>query len=137
MSEYVIDACALIAYLDDEDGAAVVEELFRDAESSGEDILLHEINLLEVYYGAHRAGGLELAEDVLETVQALPLHVVKGLGDETLREAGRLKATYRVSLADSIAAAEARVRGCALVSADHHELDVLDYRKELKFLWIR
>jgi len=47
------------------------------------------------------------------------------LTDEVFYEAGKLKATNRISLADAIAIAEANVRDVELVTCDHHEFDDL------------
>ena len=52
-------------------------------------------------------------------------------------EAGRLKATYRISLADSIALAEASVSGGILLTADHHELELVEKNENIVFHWIR
>ena len=52
-------------------------------------------------------------------------------------EAGRLKATYKISLADSVALAEAFVSGGTLLTADHHELDVIEKHEKIQFQWIR
>jgi predicted nucleic acid-binding protein len=59
------------------------------------------------------------------------------LEDAVFKEAGRLKAIYRISLADSLALAEAKTRGARIMTADHHEFDTLDKKGEVAFLWIR
>ncbi len=51
---YVLDACAMIAYLRNEVGRDVVEAVLID--SSGL-CMAHAINLCEVFYEFHRAGG--------------------------------------------------------------------------------
>jgi predicted nucleic acid-binding protein len=53
--------------------------------------------------------------------------------EEIFMEAGRLKASYKISLADSILLAESIISGGTLLTADHHEFD--DHG-EIKFLWI-
>jgi predicted nucleic acid-binding protein len=98
---------------------------------------MHEVNLLEVYYGVYRDEDETLAEETYEKVIKLPIKIVKGLRKSVFREAGRLKAMYKVSLADSIALAEAKVRRIPLVTCDHHEFDRLHKAKELEFFWIR
>jgi uncharacterized protein len=137
MAERVIDACSMVAFLNDEEGADVVENLLDQASSEENTIFIHEINFLEIYYGVYREDGLELAQETRLKVKDLPVSIVHGLSDEVFNEAGRFKATYRISLADSIALAEAIVRKCELVTADHHEFDIIDEKKELNFLWIR
>jgi predicted nucleic acid-binding protein len=57
---------------------------------------------------------------------------------DKLIEAGRLKTTYKISLADAIALAEASVSGGILVTADHHEMDKIEQAEpNIKFRWIR
>jgi uncharacterized protein len=133
----VLDACSIIAFLNDEEGAEKVEELLRQGERQTGNIFLHEINLLEIYYGIYRDEGELLAEQVFQKTLGLPLEVIHGLTEPVFREAGRLKATYGISLADSIALAEAKTRGIPLVTCDHHEFDELERKGELIFSWIR
>jgi predicted nucleic acid-binding protein len=52
-------------------------------------------------------------------------------------EAGRLKATYKISIADAVVLAQASVSGGAVVTADHHELDVVEQNESIAFKWIR
>jgi hypothetical protein len=59
------------------------------------------------------------------------------LTDSVFNEAGRFKASYRISLADSIALAETIVSSGELLTADHHEFDVIEKQEEIKFHWIR
>ncbi|GHV10410.1 hypothetical protein FACS1894217_15860 [Clostridia bacterium] len=48
-----------------------------------------------------------------------------------------MKATYKMSLADSIVLAEAAVNGGAVLTADHHEFDVVEQNEKLEFAWLR
>jgi len=134
---YVLDACALIAFLNDEAGADIVEELLRKSDPQVPNLFLHRLNLLEVYYCIYREVGPETSEQALGRIRALPVTEVTEISYEAFLEAGRLKAIYRLSLADSIAAAEANVRGASLVTADHHEFDFIAARENISFLWIR
>jgi PIN domain nuclease of toxin-antitoxin system len=133
----VLDACALIAFLNDEDGAEEVEKLLQEGERRPGSLLLHEVNLLEVYYGIYREESEAMARQVLRRIADLPIEVVRGLAEQVFFQAGKWKATYGVSLADSIALAEAKCRNVPLVTCDHHEFDKLDRAGELQFVWIR
>ncbi len=135
--KYLLDACAVIAYLSDEEGAGKIEGLLWESDQRSKVLFLHEVNLLEVYYGVYRDEGEQLAEETYNTVVNLPIKIVAGLKKSVFKEAGRLKAIYRVSLADSIALAEAKVRRIPLVTCDHHEFDPIQEKNELDFLWIR
>ncbi len=81
--------------------------------------------------------GKEKAEQVMEIIAGLPLTIVKNLRDRLVRESGRLKATYRVSLADSIALAEASLRKAHLITSDHHEFEAIEEKENIKFYWFR
>lgn len=131
---YSLDACALLAYLNNESGADTIEKILFDRNTS---ITIHIINLLEVYYDVYRVEGKSKAEMVLELVQQFPLHLVNNISEQTFRQAGRLKAKYKISLADAIAIGEAIVCNSTLVTADHHELEVLEKAGEIQILWLR
>ena len=134
---YVLDACALIAAIKQEEGALVVAELYEEAIRGDVTLLINKVNLLEVYYGFRRDNGMVYADMILKSV----INSVVKISDisiEVLVEAGRIKSEYRrISLADSIALAEASSCGGYLVTADHHEMDALDKAKVVNFIWIR
>lgn len=48
-----------------------------------------------------------------------------------------MKAVYKISLADSIALAQASVLGGSLVTSDHHEFGVIESRENMKLFWFR
>lgn len=133
----LLDACAVIAHLNDEEGADKVEELLWQSDERSSLLFMHEVNLLEIYYGVYRDEGEELAEETYDKVINLPIKIVEGLRKSVFKEAGRFKAIYSVSLTDSIALAEAKVRRIPLVTCDHHEFDRVQDAKELDFVWIR
>lgn len=134
---YVMDACALIAFLQDETGAEVVTDALRSASAGGASIHMNSINLLEVYYDIYRGIGKKKADEVLAMIKELPIMIQPELSGEVFMEAGRLKASYKISLADSIALAEALVSGGELLTADHHEFDAMEKRENIRFHWIR
>ena len=67
----------------------------------------------------------------------MPINIISGLKQRVFKESGRLKAMYKVSLADSIALAEAKVNKMLLVTCDHHEFDIVEKANELEFYWVR
>ncbi|MBI4725830.1 type II toxin-antitoxin system VapC family toxin [candidate division TA06 bacterium] len=133
----VLDACALIAFLKEEDGAETVEHLLRQAEAGKIDILMHSINLLEIYYGVYRADGPVRAETLMEAISRLPVTVIDALAGRLLKEAGRIKASHVVSLADSVAVALAIARNAELVTSDRHEFGIVEKKEAVRFYWIR
>ena len=134
---YVLDACALIAAIKQEDGALTDAELYEEAVNGSADIIINKVNLLEVYYGFRCEHGKDYADAILESV-INSIVEVSDLSMDTLIEAGRIKSEYRrISLADSIVLAETLNRSGHLVTADHHEMDALDKAGLVNFLWIR
>jgi predicted nucleic acid-binding protein len=134
---YILDACALIAVLTAEPGAEKVRALLRQAYLDQVLVSMNKVNLLEVYYDDYRAHGQAAARVMLEKIKRTPLNIISELSDDIFMEAGRIKAAYRLSLADCIAAATARAYGAALVTADHHELGAVDRDESIRFFWIR
>ena len=137
MTIYVLDACAMLAVLSNEPGADVVEYVYEKA-ASGEAILtINKLNLLEVYYDLFRSYGKERADEICNEIRRLPIQIFHEISDEVFMEAGRLKASYKISLADSIALAQALVTGGKLLTADHHEFDPIENNEPVVFHWIR
>ena len=137
MIRYVLDACALIAVLNKEDGADSVREIIEQAEIGAVKVSMNIINLLEVYYGLYREYGKEVADNILLEVEANPIEVMDTISEDVLKEAGRLKASYKMSVADSMAVAEASVSNRILVTSDHHELKAVETSENIKFHWFR
>jgi PIN domain nuclease of toxin-antitoxin system len=134
MRRFVVDACALIAYLNDEDGADVIESLLSDTK----EIFMSVINLYEVCYDAARSTGNEQTTiEILETVRQLPIVVVWEISEELLKSAAKFKVKFKVSLADSFALGLAAILDAAVVSADHHELDAVEQAGDASVLWFR
>ena len=134
---YVLDACALIACLTGESGGETVKAILNQAANYESTVRMSKLNLLEVYYHTLRAHGKEAADTMLGLVKKTPIEIIAEISDEVLVEAGRLKAIYKLSLADTIAAAEASISRSSVVTADHHEFDALEGKEPVTFFWIR
>jgi predicted nucleic acid-binding protein len=134
---YVLDACAMLAVLSNEPGADKVVAIYKKAATGEAALVMNKLNLLEVYYGLFREYGKERADMFFEEVKQSPITINHKISDELFMEAGRLKASHKISLADSIALAEAAISGGVLLTADHREFDAIDKDGTIKFLWIR
>lgn len=117
---YVLDACAMIAFLKGEAGADVVENALLDANGR---CVAHAINLCEVYYDFHRAGGESAADGALVDMRTLGLAERDDIDEPFWKEAGKLKAAGKISLADCFAVTLTNRVGGTLLTSDHHELD--------------
>ena len=134
---YCLDACALIAFLCDEQGADVVEQLLIEAERKNISLIMHKINLLEVYYGIEKSEGKARADEILKSIYELPIAFIDKINDRIFFTASYFKSNYRLSLADAIALATSKTRKAKLVSSDHHEFDILERNNEINIKWIR
>jgi len=134
---YVLDACSLISVLSNEKGADVVKDLLQKAVNSEIKILMHKVNFLEVYYYIYKRFNESAAKKLLEDIKITPIRLNKEITDDILVKAGRLKSTYKMSLADSIGLAEAIINKGYFVTADHHELDIVEKKEHLNMIWIR
>ena len=134
---YILDACALLAAYKQEDGFSVVADLYEDAVNGDTMLSMNMINLFEVYYGLIYEFGIEFANERLREVTESIVEITD-LTIPKLIEAGRLKTTYQISLADAIAIAEAIISKGTLITADHHEMDRVEQSEQnIQFLWIR
>ena len=134
---YVMDACALLAFLCGETGGPFVRAVLESAYDGKAKIRMNIVNLLEVYYDIYRRVGKPKAAEELAMIKKLPIVIQSKFSNEVFEESARLKASYKISLADSIALAEASVSGGILLTSDHHELDVIEKQEEINFEWIR
>jgi len=134
---YILDACALIAFFKKETGHKILHSLFQHAIEEKKQLYMHKLNLLEVFYGFYRDDGKKIAENVLSDSLSLPITYITDLEEPLFHEAGRLKAIYTISFADSIALALASTNKKPLVTSDHHDFDILERKEKIKFNWIR
>jgi predicted nucleic acid-binding protein len=130
----VLDACALIAFLNDEPGADLVDEILRQAPA----VHISAINLLEVAYDAIRTTGEDkAANEIIDAVGQLPIDIRWHIDRRVIAIAARYKSKYRISLADSIALGHAEHQNAPLATSDHHEFEPLEAAGIARILWIR
>ena len=137
MNRYVLDACALLALLRNEPGADKVAAAINAANIGEAEIVMHKVNLLEVYYDLYRSIGKEKADIILSEIRKRPIIINAEVTDNIFVEAGRMKASYKISLADSFALAQALVLGSELLTTDHHEFNLIESKEDIHFHWVR
>lgn len=132
---YVFDACAVIALLDNEPGALVVEALL---EQEGCRCIVHVLNVCEVYYHISRRAGEERAAKLTDVLKSYGFKLEDSLATALWQKAGQIKAEWRkVSLSDCFALALTIQENATLVTSDHHELDSLALAGLCSFRFIR
>ena len=136
VERYVFDACALIAYLNDEVGAEVVEGLLTSTREQGTQLYVAAVNVYEFFYDCLKRDAAT-AQQLVDDIYDLPLTVVEVLDRLLMEHVGGFKAAYHISLADSVALGLAQQLNAHLVSSDHHEFDPIDRNGKARFRWIR
>ncbi len=133
---FVFDACALIAYFNDEVGAEVVEALLERAGQGNTRLYVAAVNVYELFYDCLRRDAAT-AQQLVDDLYNSSLTIVELLNRPLMQYAGEFKRNYRVSLADSVALGLAQQLNAYLVTSDHHEFDPIDQDSKVQFLWIR
>lgn len=128
----VLDSYSLIAYIENEDGAEKMIEVFRVARDSGRALFLSVVNWGEVYYITLREAGRERAEAVAQLISTLPIQIIP-VDLELTKQAAEFKAIKKISYGDCFAAALAKLRKAELVTGDEEFKQV---EGEVKILWI-
>ena len=134
---YILDACAMIAYFNDETGAEVVSGRIDNMHEGSAMLLMHKINLLEIYYCFYKERGKDLADAMFNEVKECGIHIIDYISDMVFAEAGRLISEYRISLGDSLLLAQAYASGASVLTCDHHEFDPVNAKEQIVFEWIR
>jgi predicted nucleic acid-binding protein len=110
---YLLDTSAVVALTDAEAGADRVVKILRS-----EPVLLPFVVSLEVYYVSLQQRGEQAANIRYAMLKALDATHLNEVSESALLMAGRLKAHYRISLADAIIAAFAHSHDAVLVHKD-------------------
>ncbi|MFA5027179.1 MAG: PIN domain-containing protein [Candidatus Methylomirabilota bacterium] len=110
---YLLDTSALLAFIENEDGAETVERLLRE-----EKTLLPWPVLLEGYYITLRERGQAEADRRYALARQLGAVILWEMDEPTVLTAARLKAERRISLADAIVAAFAIRQEAVLIHKD-------------------
>lgn len=137
MKTFTVDACALIAYLFDEEGADLFENLLIRARNNEVEMIMHMVNLGEVYYDALKRNDFVTAQTTYDHVKQLPIRFEKCISNQLLFKAGELKTSYRMSYADSFAAAQTILLNAELLTTDHKEFEPLAQANAIRIKWLR
>jgi PIN domain nuclease of toxin-antitoxin system len=121
LEKVILDACAVIAFFRDEEGAAAVEGYLTGNQY---DCMIHSVNLCEVYYDFYRGDGESTAIPVLNDLQQAEVAFRPDLTMAFWQQAGKYKATIaRISLADCFALTLAQQEDGVLLTSDRKEFE--------------
>lgn len=136
LGRFVLDSFAVIAFLQDEEGADKVEGILREGEEGKAKLYMHLINLGEVYCNVLKEEGEALANSVWVRVKNYPVEFVDDLSEGFLLSVARIKGTYPISYADAFAVATSMEKEATLITGDP-DFKPLERDGRIKVLWIR
>ena len=128
----VLDAYALIAFLEKEPGFEKIQSLFVEAVEKDSNLFMTSVNYGEVYYIVLRECGQEKVNEIERVIQGLPLEIID-VDLNLAKEAAKFKAVNKISYADCFAGALAKIHKGELVTGDKEFKAIED---EVKIAWI-
>ncbi len=129
--QVVLDAYALLVYLQKEKGYEIVNDILIKA-LDGRKCLLSAINWGEIYYIIKRKYGQKQLRFCLGLIDTLPIDILS-VDRKQIEQAAEFKSQYLLSYADCFAAALARLKNAQLVTGDK---EFLSLQKEIEIIWI-
>jgi len=128
----ILDAHALMIYLEKEPGHEKLESLFVQAVEKDEHLLMTTVNYGEIYYIILRECGQNKINEIEAVIRTLPIEVID-VDIHLAKEAARFKARKKLSYADCFAAALTKIRKGELVTGDR---EFRTMENEIKITWI-
>ena len=128
MDNYVLDTSAILAFIENEDGAEKIDALLIQALDYQVVIAISVISLIEVFYISVQEQGEEIAESRQQQIKALPIQIVD-LDISLVEVIGFLKSKHKISFADSCIAGLAKSMSANLVHKDPEFEQILDVKQ--------
>ena len=128
MKQYLLDTSALLTLRDDEPGAEVVAKILEAAETGTVKVFGCFMTLMEIFYRVWKDESEIEGKLAYAQCQSLPIEWIHE-STELLEQAARIKANYRLSLADAWIAASAVLQEACLIHKDP-EFNALDLVKQ-------
>lgn len=137
MNIFTVDACAVIAYLFDEPGSDLFENMLVQARRNEIELVMHAANLGEVYYDILKRNDVQAAQVSYQTVKQFPIRFEDRISDQLIFRIGELKIGHRISYADAFAVAQTNLLNATLITTDHKEFEPLEKAGVVTICWLR
>lgn len=128
----VFDAYAIMTLLEDEPGAAIINDLIVDENT---EILMSDVNLGEVYYILLRRNGKSAAEEVIENVLLEETIKIEEAQWGRIKSAAEIKAGGSLSYPDAFALSLAREFQAKLVTG-YPEIQAIAAKAAVEIIWL-
>jgi predicted nucleic acid-binding protein len=129
---YVLDANAVLDFVEDGPGAERLERLFKEGRDNRTPLVMSVLNWGEVLYHSWQAKGEESARRTLGGLSRLGIELAPVDESQALK-AGEFKAVHKIPYVDCVAAALAVSRQAVLVTSDR---DFEKLGRHFPILWI-
>src|SRR3989304_7233371 len=131
---YILDAWAVVAWLEKESGYLRVSELLEKAGNRELRLTMSIVNFGEVFYRTGKLYGIAEATRTERRIRALPINIIAPVEETLVMRAAYIKAQFPISYADAFAAALAEQEKAILV---HGAPDFKRLDKTIKIQWLR
>jgi predicted nucleic acid-binding protein len=128
LPDYILDAFAVTAYLENEPGAARIEKIIEDAQAGKCRAYLSIINLGEVLYNTERKYGFTKAQETLGLIKEMPIEILPA-DNATVLAAAHIKANYALSYADAFVVVAAQKINGTIMTGDPEFGEVTELAK--------
>lgn len=128
----ILDAHALLVFLERETGFEKVENFLNSASEKDNYLLMTSVNYGEVYYIVLRECGQDKADEIEKIIKTMPIEIVD-VNIQLAKEAACLKAIKKISYADCFSAALAKIHRGEVITGDREFKAV---ENEVKIAWI-
>jgi len=128
----VLDSHALLLFLEKEEGYEKIQKILFSAVEKDEPLLMTSVDYGDFYTVVLRECTKEKVEELELTFSNLPIRVVD-IDAILSREAAKLRAEKKISLANSFAAALTKLRRGELITADK---EFKSLESDIKISWV-
>lgn len=132
MKSAVLDSYAVLAFLFKEPGHEIVLSLFEKALEDGRSIFIASPNWAEIRDMIERKAGIDRWSKIRDKLLGLPIEIADADMD-LAEQAGRIKATHKMSLADCFGAALAKKKKAEIYTGDPEFRSI---ESEVKVVWL-
>lgn len=126
--KYVLDASAILRFLQKETGWADVAKILKQANAGGAELLISAVNWGEVLHVVLKSHGSKVMNETDSTLQMLPFNIVP-VDSLIAKRAAEFRFQFKIPFADAFAGALAKDEQAILMTADH---DLLAARGKIK-----
>ena len=132
LTNYVLDANALLHFLGSGPCASRMKHLFAEAVHNQKPLLISVANWGEVFYHLWQRNGEESARNTMNSLRRLPIELIN-VDLPQVTQASEIKARHKIPYVDCLAAALADIQHAVLVTSDH---DFEKLGRHARILWL-